>query len=425
MFFFKPFMRPRSRRSPAAVRTRLNVEQLEVRAVPTCCLPHNELLVNTNTTGSHQTSASGGQAVATDTAGDFVVVYSGQGQNGPGSTGIYAQRYAVTGTRLGSEIQVNTYTKGTVTDPAIAMDAAGDFIVTWSAYGEDGSGWGVYGQRYNSLGVAQGGEFQVNTYTSGDQNDARVGMDAVGNFTIVWSSSSEDGSGWGVYAQRYNSSGVAQGSEFRINTTTAGDQEYVSIAMNGTGSFVVSWSSNGQDGSGWGVFAQRCNASGVEQGREFQVNTYTKGDQMYSSVGIDPAGDFVITWSSNGEDGSGWGTYAQRYSSSGVAQGGEFLVNTYTTGDQMYSTVAMDANGNFTITWSSNGQDGGGWGVYAQQFTSAGAKSGSETRVNTTTAGDQQYSSIAMTATGQAVIVWSGNGVGDSSGVFAQQWQLL
>src|SRR5262249_18344584 len=52
---------------------------------------------------------------------------------------------------------------------AVAMDAAGDYVVTWSSYGQDGSGWGVYAQRYDVNGKALGGEFRVNTTTLGDQ----------------------------------------------------------------------------------------------------------------------------------------------------------------------------------------------------------------------------------------------------------------
>jgi hypothetical protein len=250
-------------------------------------------------------------------------------------------------------------------------------------------------------------------------------MDSVGNFVATWASYGQDGSGWGIYAQRYNSLGQAQGGEFRVNTYTAGDQLYPSVAMNGTGSFVITWSSNGQDGCGWGVYAQRYSACGAAQGSEFRVNTYTAGDQMYSSVAIDTAGDFVITWSSNGQDGCGWGVYAQRYNSSGAARGSEFRVNTYTAGDQMYSTVAMDGAGNFTITWQSNGQDGCGWGVYAQQYTSTGSTQGSEFLVNSTTSGNQQSASLAMTSTGQAVFVWCSSGSGGSAGVFDAQATLL
>jgi hypothetical protein len=424
MFFFKRSARLHRRPSPSGLKARLRVEQLESRLVPAMMLPHSEFLVNSNTSYGDVTSSSGAHTVATDSGGNYVVVWGSNGEDGSGS-GVYARRYSATGSPLTSEFQVNGCTQGDQADACIAMDSAGDFVVTWSSNAQDGSGWGVYGQRYNSLGVAQGCEFRANTSTTGDQQSARVAMDSLGNFVVVWSSYGQDGSGWGVYGQRYSSLGVAQGGEFRINTTTTGDQEYATVAMNGAGNFVVTWSSYGQDGSGWGVYAQRYNSCGVAQGGEFRVNTCTAGDQTYSAAAMDTAGDFVITWSSYGQDGSGWGVYAQRYNCSGVAQGSEFRATAATVGDQMYSSVAMDSTGNFTITWQSNGQDGSGWGIYAQQFTSAGAKYGNETVVNTTTSGDQQFASITMTATGQAVIVWSGNGKGDSTGVFGQQWSLL
>ena len=86
-------------------------------------------------------------------------------------------------------------------------------------------------------------------------------MDAKGNFGITWSSNGQDGGGWGVYAQKYNASGAKLGGEFRVNTTTAGDQQFSSVALDGKGNSVVTWCSKGQDGSGWGVYAQRYVAS--------------------------------------------------------------------------------------------------------------------------------------------------------------------
>ncbi|MCI0458707.1 MAG: hypothetical protein L0Z62_17250, partial [Gemmataceae bacterium] len=148
----------------------------------------------------------------------------------------------------------------------------------------------------------------------------------------------------------------------------------------------------------------------------------TADDQKGSSIAMDGAGNFVITWSSSGQDGSLWGVYAQRYNAAGVAQGSEFRVNTTTAGDQQDAAVAMDGAGNFVITWSSNGQDSSVWGVYAQQYNAAGVRIGGEFQVNTTTAGNQEYSSIAINDVGNAVVVWSGNGPGDSAGIFAQRY---
>ena len=109
-------------------------------------------------------------------------------------------------------------------------------------------------------------------------------------------------------------------------------------------------------------------------GPEFRVNTSTTGEQLTwaespQSVAMDVDGDFVVTWTSYGQDGSDSGVYAQRYSAAGVAQGSEFQVNTTTTNDQLYSTVALDADGDFVVSWSSFGQDGGVYGVHAQRYS--------------------------------------------------------
>ena len=75
-------------------------------------------------------------------------------------------------------------------------------------------------------------------------------------------------------------------------------------------------------------------------------------------------GNFVIAWMSDGE------VFAQHYDNNGNPLGGEFQVNTYTTSEQWWPSVAMDSNGNFVIAWESWGpdQDGFGSGIYAQRY---------------------------------------------------------
>ena len=127
------------------------------------------------------------------------------------------------------------------------------------------------------------------------------------------------------------------GSEFRANTYTSSDQIFSSVTALNDGGFVVTWSSDGQDGSGYGIYGQRYAADGTPVGSEFRANTYTTSDQIYSSVTALNDGGFVVTWSSFGQDGSGWGIYGQRYAADGTPVGGEFRANTYTSSDQIYS----------------------------------------------------------------------------------------
>ena len=91
---------------------------------------------------------------------------------------------------------------------------------------------------------------------------------------VTWSSNGQDGDGCGVYARRYDATGVAMENEFRVNTTIANDQVDASVRsmMRATSS---SPGPADQDGGDWGIYAQRYNAAGVAQGGEFQVNTHT------------------------------------------------------------------------------------------------------------------------------------------------------
>src|SRR6266540_2050668 len=142
-----------------------------------------------------------------------------------------------------------------------------------------------------------GPEFRVNTYTTSAQFVPFVSADPSGNFVVAWTSANQDGDQNGVFAQRYAASGAALGTEFRVNTFTAGYQAEPAVAADASGNFVVVWASQIQDGSGFGIFGQRYGSSGAPVGPEFRVNTFTTNDQgRYLSVASDPSGNFVVAW---------------------------------------------------------------------------------------------------------------------------------
>ncbi len=379
-----------------------------------------ELLVNTYTDGD-QTSAS----VAIGDAG-FVIAWTSTGQDGSGQ-GIYAQRYGADGTPAGDEFQVNTETASTQSRPAVVMDDFGSFVVTWDSASQDGSGYGVYAQRYSADGTPAGSEFRANTHTADSQSYAAIAMDASGRFVITWDSSVQDGSSYGVYAQVFDADGSRSGTEFQVNTHTASSQWYPAVAMDAVGGFAIAWRSDDQDGSGGGIYAKQFTgfkSQHHQAGRAFQVNTETVSSQTLPSIAADDAGNFVVAWQSYNQDGSGYGVYAQRYYPDGTPRGGEFRVNTYTTGVQASPAVAMNgASGDFLITWSSDGQDQSGSGIYAQRYRADGTPQGMEFRVNTYTAGAQSTPSVAMNDAGRFVIAWHSD-VQDGSGygIYAQKY---
>jgi hypothetical protein len=340
--------------------------------------------------------------VAMDADGDFVVAWSTIAQDDSGGN-IAARRFSAAGVALGGEFRVNTYVNDFQGTPSVARNAAGDFVIAWNSYGQDGSSFGAYAQLYNAAGQRQGGEFRVNTFTADEQSAWSVAMDAAGNFVVAWNSIGQDGEGADVYAQRYDASGRELGGEFRVNATTADSQFGVIVAADADGDLIFTWASVGQDGSGHGIYARRFTAAGVPIGGEFRVNTTTAGDQLNPAVATDADGGFVISWEGaprvGGPPGpTGWVIdpfsypldsrvavdsaaaagevpkfviYAQRYGAAAQPIGGEVRVDTDSAGNQRFPSVALDADGDFIIAWASAGRDGAGRGVYARRFAAA------------------------------------------------------
>jgi len=193
---------------------------------------------------------------------------------------------------------------------------------------------GIYAQRFDSSGNAAGGEFVVNTTTSEDQKNSEIAALSDGGFVITWQSHNQDGSGDGVYAQRFDSSGQRNGTEFQVNAFTNSNQRNVDITTLSNGSFVITWQSGILDGSMYGVIAQCFDSTGNKIGSEFVINTFTLESQENPAITALSDGGFIITWISDGQDGSNFGIYAQRYDSDIVAVGSEFQVNSHTQGSQ-------------------------------------------------------------------------------------------
>jgi len=144
---------------------------------------------------------------------------------------------------------------------------------------------------------------------------------------------------------------------------------------------VVTWESSGQDGSEYGIYAQRYDVNGNTIGNEFQVNTYVTDGQWNPDVTALTDGGFVIAWVGFSDDWMGSAVYAQRYDASGFANGAEFQVKADTDLYQFYPSITALDDGGFIIvllavkpgtlanTWDDN--------IYAQRYDSSGDPVGS------------------------------------------------
>jgi hypothetical protein len=92
--------------------------------------------------------------------------------------------------------------------------------------------------------------------------------------------------------------------------------------------------------------------------------------------------------------------------------GEEFQVNTHTAGIQQSSSVALSASGVCVVVWQSE-VDGSGDEIRAQRFDARGVAQGAEIAVNTRTAGNQNAPVVAINAAGDFVVAWQSLSAGN------------
>jgi hypothetical protein len=302
---------------------------------------------------------------------------------------------------------------------AVAANANQQIVIAYAGSGT-GDGDGVF-VRFIDGGVFVGPEMLVNTTTTGNQTFPSAAIGSGGESVVVWSGRGVGDSDGGIFFQLYDNTFAPQGTETRVNVTTSSFQHkpLVSIAPDGT--FVVVWSGKGIGDIDSGVFARRYAANGTPLTGELRVNTTSAYYQQEPSIAIANDGTFLITWSGNGP-GDMSGIFYQRFDAMANPVGVETLVNTTVVGTQKLPSIGIDDLGTFTIAWSGNGV-GDTAGVFLQRFSAAGAPIGGEVRVNTTTIAAQEDASIAVAPDGVAVVTWtSASQDGAIGGVIGQEF---
>ncbi len=227
-----------------------------------------------------------------------------------------------------------------------------------------------------------------------------VAMNNDGSYVVVWSSQSLDGSGWGVAARRYDSAGNALSGQLQVNQTSIGDQRWAQVATDASGNFVVTWTSLDTNGTARHVMARRFNAQGVALGDEFLVETTNTGVQSHSVVAIDRgSGAFVIAFTSD-PTGNDSNIQFRRFTADGTALDvNERQANTINRGRQQQATIVALPAGEFAIAWVTSGQ------LYLQRFDGSGATLGTELTVR----GSEHTSSspvLAANSAGSYLIAW-------------------
>lgn len=355
-----------------------------------------EFEVNTHTTGDQKNAA-----VAMDAEGNFIVVWSSYRQDGS-SNGVFGQRFDPNCEPLGGEFQVNSAASGNQTEPSVAMDAVGSFVVAW--HGPGVSDEDIFAQRFDPNGQAVGVEFCVNRLTDSRQRYPKVAVSTAGAFGIVWESEKleAESSTRVICCQLYDAKGTEVGEEFEVNLEA--DCRYPDVAMDGSGNFAVVWM---RDRSSNSIMARLYDADGTARMEPFEVSTIRFSSMTRPSITMNDNGHFVVAWDGDPELASLDDVHARLYGPDGTAMEEQFTVNTGLTGAQQYPSVAMNSSREFVIVWNSRvDPDVNERDIFGQRYDGSGRPVGGECRINTYAGSDQRYPDVAIGETGEFVTVW-------------------
>jgi hypothetical protein len=248
------------------------------------------------------------------------------------------QRFDASGAASGGVVQVNEPGDAVNYLPSVQATADGGWTVSWLAYESlegDDYAWGLFSRSFDAQGQASGAPAA---------GGARLWSSDLslpgGELLRVYADTAPEGGDWfEIFQQRFDSAGAPVGEPVQVNTFTPGYQAHAAVGGLKDGGWVVVWSSTDQDGSDFGVFQRRFDADGRAVGPETQVNTFALGSQLEPEVAGLADGGWVVSWMSFGQDGDGWGIFQQRFDAEGQAVGPEMLVNVDPDGP----SIAMSA----------------------------------------------------------------------------------
>jgi hypothetical protein len=238
----------------------------------------------------------------------------------------------------------------------LAALPSGGFVAAWTDLAGD-----LVTRTYDATGTPTASSHAIpNLGLSGDFGELSVSALNSGGFVVAFNVSN-DGSGAGIRAQLFDSAGSAVGSDFAVNSLTAGDQGFPIALGLSNGGYLISWADN----SSHAYAGQFYDAAGHAVGG--QVTLAAGADGLFDITAL-ASGNLVIVWP--GTDGELKG---QIYTVSGIKVGGEFQVNSPTAGAELLPEITALDSGGFAVAWGSPANNGD---IHAQVFGADGTKIG-------------------------------------------------
>lgn len=307
-----------------------------------------------------------------------------------------------------AEFRVNTSRNDYQASPAVAQNAAGEFVVAWRN-GTTEQGYtqqylyptAILAQRFDSTGRPRGGELQANNepYLGLRAYGPSVAVDGAGRFVVVWGARNS------LYARRYDENGAPLGEPEEIGDEI-GDPD---LAGDEAGNVVAAWSHPAYQAEE--ISGRIFDAAAAAWKKPFEIQGYASGSVTRPHVALQKKDGFVVVW------GRGYQVLGRRFTSTGGARGEEMVLNQTPIGEVTLS-VGADAEGGFVVAWLDRRETEDN--VRARRFDAAGEPQGDEVLLGSS---DRKFSrlDVVMDAEGGHLAAWQHEG----DAMAGDPWELL
>jgi hypothetical protein len=318
----------------------------------------------------------------------------------------------------GNKVRVNNTTTGNHYRPKVQLLANDNAVYVWESSVTATGVPSIYARFAKNANAKTSpgygtnfytGDIRVNTDVKSQKIDPAVAALPDGSAIIVWSSFGQDGDMYGVFARQIKSTGAgATAKEFQVNQVTSSNQRNPAVAALPNGNYVIVWvSERERSATSADVYARIFTDAGVPLTDEIPINS---GSSPCSSPSVAALGDggFTVVWAQKDmvAQNNGWDVWGRAFSASGLPLALDFGINTFLYGDQYQPRIAAGPAGSLVV-WTSLGEDGSREGVYGRFLAGGAQVSGDEFRVNTTTISQQMHPSVAWDGVGSFLVVWT------------------
>ena len=320
---------------------------------------------------------------------------------------LWTAHTAAIGATWGTPGVIESDTAGAVSFPTIAVDATGSAVAVWTEMDLE-SGAQRFNLWANRFTVGQGwGTAEKIENQNGDAVNFTLAVDAHGNAAVGWTQNDSTGTYKDAWVRNYIV-GTGWGAVTKLlNVNTDGDAQSMHVVFDAAGNALIAWTQAslpfGSQGYTQDILTSRY-VPNVGWSAAQKING-TRSPSSDPNVGMDASGNATVVWKAE-KPGTAGAIWTNRFTpTTGTGTGTWGNAQALSTGiDGQLPTIAVNATGNAVVAWYATTA----FSVLAAHYTPGQGWSNEETVYHAAQGVFEipAFPQVVIDASGSAIAVW-------------------